>query len=144
MYICFVICVKLCILLVLYLWLVVFIYVFFLMIRRPPRSTRTDTLFPYTTLFRSLRFICGITSRAVRNGPFTFTASIRSNISGAVVSTVPNGPMAALLTNPSTWPNRAPAFATTRITSCSEDQSAYRISLRSHHCSWHAYSVHAP
>src|SRR3546814_14725741 len=28
--------------------------VFFLMIRRPPRSTRTDTLFPYTTLFRSL------------------------------------------------------------------------------------------
>src|SRR3546814_19489874 len=30
-----------------YCWLV------FLMIRRPPRSTRTDTLFPYTTLFRS-------------------------------------------------------------------------------------------
>src|SRR3546814_20581164 len=28
---------------------------FFLMIRRPPRSTRTDTLFPYTTLFRSRR-----------------------------------------------------------------------------------------
>src|SRR3546814_966811 len=26
-------------------------FVFFLMIRRPPRSTRTDTLFPYTTLF---------------------------------------------------------------------------------------------
>src|SRR3546814_12094419 len=26
---------------------------FFLMIRRPPRSTRTDTRFPYTTLFRS-------------------------------------------------------------------------------------------
>src|SRR3546814_7151118 len=26
---------------------------FFLMSRRPPRSTRTDTLFPYTTLFRS-------------------------------------------------------------------------------------------
>src|SRR3546814_14366552 len=29
--------------------------VFFLMIRRPPRSTPTDTLFPYTTLFRSRR-----------------------------------------------------------------------------------------
>src|SRR3546814_9722741 len=29
--------------------------IFFLMIRRPPRSTRTDTLFPYTTLFRSIR-----------------------------------------------------------------------------------------
>src|SRR3546814_6781850 len=31
-------------------------FFFFVMIRRPPRSTRTDTLFPYTTLFRSLRF----------------------------------------------------------------------------------------
>src|SRR3546814_1384769 len=29
------------------------------MIRRPPRSTRTDTLFPYTTLFRSGRRCCG-------------------------------------------------------------------------------------
>src|SRR3546814_12266679 len=28
-----------------------FYFIFFLMIRRPPRSTRTDTLFPYTTLF---------------------------------------------------------------------------------------------
>src|SRR3546814_17860733 len=33
--------------------IVVSFVVFFLMIRRPPRSTRTDTLFPYTTLFRS-------------------------------------------------------------------------------------------
>src|SRR3546814_4628010 len=32
-----------------------FLFFFFLMIRRPPRSTRTDTLFPYTTLFRSDR-----------------------------------------------------------------------------------------
>src|SRR3546814_4395930 len=32
-----------------------FFFFFFLMIRRPPRSTRTDTLFPYTTLFRSRR-----------------------------------------------------------------------------------------
>src|SRR3546814_1376065 len=30
-----------------------FLFFFFLMIRRPPRSTLTDTLFPYTTLFRS-------------------------------------------------------------------------------------------
>src|SRR3546814_20146970 len=29
-------------------------YISFLMIRRPPKSTRTDTLFPYTTLFRSV------------------------------------------------------------------------------------------
>src|SRR3546814_1551293 len=33
-------------------WLVALVF-FFLMIRLPPRSTRTDTLFPYTTLFRS-------------------------------------------------------------------------------------------
>src|SRR3546814_13514563 len=32
-----------------------FVGLFFLMIRRPPRSTRTDTLFPCTTLFRSPR-----------------------------------------------------------------------------------------
>src|SRR3546814_20634360 len=31
----------------------IILFFFFLMIRRPPRSTRTDTLFPYTTLFRS-------------------------------------------------------------------------------------------
>src|SRR3546814_12993872 len=34
-----------------------FLAFFFLMIRRPPRSTRTDTLFPYTTLFRSKRHL---------------------------------------------------------------------------------------
>src|SRR3546814_17091317 len=31
-----------------------YVVCFFLMIRRPPRSTRTDTLFPYTTLFRAV------------------------------------------------------------------------------------------
>src|SRR3546814_4862268 len=35
------------------------LFFFFLMIRRPPRSTRTDTLFPYTTLFRSLPRVVG-------------------------------------------------------------------------------------
>src|SRR3546814_10176991 len=40
---------------------------FFLMIRRPPRSTRTDTLFPYTTLFRSAR---------ARGAPGGFRAAI--------------------------------------------------------------------
>src|SRR3546814_20884525 len=33
---------------------------FIVMIRRPPRSTRTDTLFPYTTLFRSLSACAGL------------------------------------------------------------------------------------
>src|SRR3546814_16933659 len=36
-----------------YCYALVVLCIFFLMIRRPPRSTRTDTLFPYTTLFRS-------------------------------------------------------------------------------------------
>src|SRR3546814_17036594 len=46
-------------------------FVFFLMIRRPPRSTRTDTRFPYTTLFRSRverfrqRHVSGIVRRQV-------------------------------------------------------------------------------
>src|SRR3546814_14973984 len=52
---------------------VYFFYIFFfLMIRRPPRSTRTDTLFPYTTLFRSqfvtLDAFCR--SQAEALGPF--------------------------------------------------------------------------
>src|SRR3546814_12399787 len=37
---------------------------FFLMRRRPPRSTRTDTLFPYTTLFRSQLVLVGAAARA--------------------------------------------------------------------------------
>src|SRR3546814_15031226 len=37
------------------MFVIVYRYIFFLMIRRPPRSTRTDTLFPYTTLVRSCR-----------------------------------------------------------------------------------------
>src|SRR3546814_15668654 len=39
---------------------IVVIVFFFLMIRRPPRSTRTDTLFPNTTLFRSANFRDGV------------------------------------------------------------------------------------
>src|SRR3546814_10661710 len=46
---------------------------FFLMIRRPPRSTRTDSLFPYTTLFRSDR--PGIVS-SVSTALFSSGASI--------------------------------------------------------------------
>src|SRR3546814_11999720 len=42
----------------------------FLMIRRPPRSTRTDTLFPYTTLFRSYLWLRLTLLRAGRRGHF--------------------------------------------------------------------------
>src|SRR3546814_19678061 len=53
-----------------------FFFFFFLMLRPPPRSTRTDTLFPYTTLFRSygdgrdqiFLFTCSDVQRS--DGPF--------------------------------------------------------------------------
>src|SRR3546814_19078524 len=35
--------------------IIILCLIFFLMLRQPPRSTRSDTLFPYTTLFRSAR-----------------------------------------------------------------------------------------
>src|SRR3546814_1619461 len=40
------------------------------MIRRPPRSTRTDTLFPYTTLFRSIVSTCNRTEIYCVGGVF--------------------------------------------------------------------------
>src|SRR3546814_4663452 len=43
------------------------------MIRRPPRSTRTDTLFPYTTLFRSL-LCAAVTTRRDWNLPMRTTS----------------------------------------------------------------------
>src|SRR3546814_15219243 len=48
----------------------------FLMIRRPPRSTHTDTLFPYTTLFRSKRPLLSMT-------PDSMTSQIATAASGA-------------------------------------------------------------
>src|SRR3546814_2992965 len=55
--------------------------IFFLMLRLPPRSTRTDTLFPYTTLFRSAASSApGIPDR--RNGRcIRSTAALRSSAS---------------------------------------------------------------
>src|SRR3546814_1096909 len=58
---------------------------FFLMIRRPPRSTRTDTLFPYTTLFRSsegrraVHHSCRAAAAAGRQGAFELDAADRRN-----------------------------------------------------------------
>src|SRR3546814_8726110 len=47
------------------------IFVFFLMRRRPPRSPRTDTLFPYTTLFRSLSRVATSLIHQMTNGVLT-------------------------------------------------------------------------
>src|SRR3546814_3912553 len=55
-----------------------FCFFFFLMIRRPPRSTRTDTLFPYTTLFRSPE----ISPRLRDAAGDTPQASIAADLSG--------------------------------------------------------------
>src|SRR3546814_3049177 len=59
--------------------IIIVTYFVFLMIRRPPRSTRTDTLFPYTTLFRSEARLVGpvaqhqlIAERARRPDPDVF------------------------------------------------------------------------
>src|SRR3546814_18083164 len=56
------------------------IFGFFLMIRRPPRSTRTDTLFPYTTLFRSTGMLAARFGRkrvfAVAVTGFTITSML--------------------------------------------------------------------
>src|SRR3546814_16593375 len=50
---------------------------FFLMIRRPPRSTRTDTRFPYTTLFRSLDRIARALRLAAAERAHLFTLADR-------------------------------------------------------------------
>src|SRR3546814_7731565 len=57
------------------------VFIFFLMIRRPPRSTRTDTLFPYTTLFRSCARRAGDTDNvgAVRRPPHHRRAAVRQH-----------------------------------------------------------------
>src|SRR3546814_3477476 len=64
---------------------------FFLMIRRPPRSTRTDTLFPYTTLFRSacLRIAAAAGATAVvipKDKAVQVNATVRKTSAGAADS----------------------------------------------------------
>src|SRR3546814_1057438 len=63
------------------------------MIRRPPRSTRTDTLFPYTTLFRSTAVnrrgarLVGISTNMSGSLTFTLTAAIGA-LSGMLIAPV--------------------------------------------------------
>src|SRR3546814_3206867 len=76
------------------------------MIRRPPRSTRTDTLFPYTTLFRSLACSTMAAAREMRE---TATTSHRSG-SGVACCRCSAQPCVAFLRNPP-QPARASAGA---------------------------------
>src|SRR3546814_2513580 len=63
------------------------------MIRRPPRSTRTDTLFPYTTLFRSpFMVLCG----PGNNGGDGFIAARRLRDAGKSVEVATLAPLSSL------------------------------------------------
>src|SRR3546814_14555758 len=62
-----------------------FIFLFFLMIRRPPRSTRTDTLFPYTTLFRSLARLRALEVEVRRGFPGEAHAAVDLDVVGGRV-----------------------------------------------------------
>src|SRR3546814_14194936 len=59
------------------------------MIRRPPRSTRTDTLFPYTTLFRSPRKAAALGHAAIRRKCKRHLGHGRRDLPRAVRSTAP-------------------------------------------------------
>src|SRR3546814_15326304 len=62
---------------------------FFVMIRRPPRSTRTDTLFPYTTLFRSARFL-SLSPRTMEKHRLYGTGPQYRKLGGRVVYSIPD------------------------------------------------------
>src|SRR3546814_7922361 len=75
------------------------------MIRRPPRSTRTDTLFPYTTLFRSAPYAAFVAEAARRFGlPEAWIwAIIRTESHGDPYAVSPAGAMGLMQIMPGTW-----------------------------------------
>src|SRR3546814_17765419 len=63
--------------------------IFFLMILRPPRTTRTDTLFPYTTLFRSKAYLDGIADAlGVNDSRFVPSIRMADETGGYVVAEI--------------------------------------------------------
>src|SRR3546814_2516728 len=71
--------------------------VFFLMIRRPPRSTRTDTLFPYTTLFRTEYQLRQLQAEFARAARILTLGQLATSIAHEV-----NQPLSAIATNAET------------------------------------------
>src|SRR3546814_10780016 len=67
---------------------VISLYIVFLIIRRPPRSTRTNTLFPYTTLFRSHRSPRRGGSGRRGSGPRTVRLCSRARVRGLLAGEV--------------------------------------------------------
>src|SRR3546814_1883086 len=76
------------------------------MIRRPPRSTRTDTLFPYTTLFRSI-------AQSQAMAPAVVSIDVNRGSTRRIASIAPaHETIAPLRTEPRTWVNRNDSKAT--------------------------------
>src|SRR3546814_2336998 len=78
------------------------------MVRRPPRATRTDTLFPYTTLFRAVSYRFWVASGGVARNPHQ---------------------RAALIARHETPPNMVIAFGDRRITFGSSARSRRLLGL---------------
>src|SRR3546814_14798915 len=76
------------------------------MIRRPPRSTRTDTLFPYTTLFRSVLVARQERRRELRIGAFVLaaflTAAALATLAARATITVATVATTIAVTSPAT------------------------------------------
>src|SRR3546814_2296798 len=99
------------------------------MIRRPPRSTRTDTLFPYTTLFRSPASLSQKAERKLnrlRLNSALVSAGISAAIFFAPITVTPWMRFASPDTEPSTLPPLSAAMRSEEHTS--ELQSLMRIS----------------
>src|SRR3546814_15100567 len=70
------------------------------MIRRPPRSTRTDTLFPYTTLFRSDAFVVVVRTRDVTEAALpTLINKLQKCIPGGGIGVVDRKGLLPLIEN---------------------------------------------
>src|SRR3546814_9981851 len=96
---------------------------FFLMIRRPPRSTRTDTLLPYTTLFRSFRIKARLPVRPAdrRGGRFADGSQQYTTLVGMQVRQAGGGAESGGQPGPRSRPDRSEEHT-------SELQSLMRIS----------------
>src|SRR3546814_2470312 len=80
---------------------------FFVQIRRPPRSTRTDTLFPYTTLFRSALIIGTLAGKALRVVLSYVMHSFRPRLSLAAWREIMNFSKWMLVTGIASFANRS-------------------------------------
>src|SRR3546814_13962276 len=92
---------------------VCFIVFFCLMIRRPPRSTRTDTLFPYTTLFRSVAQ--GVLTAAAFG--LLIALFVRSDMSVELVARNSNSLKPMIFKIAGTWGNHEGDRKSTRLNS---------------------------